>query len=222
MNSPEITPAIEDYLKAVYVLEEEDRAVIAARVAEEMGVSPSTMFSALRRMEKDGYVKIERRKEIRLTTKGKKAAEAIVRRHFLTERLLTDILGLDWVKAHQEAHRLEHAISPEVENRLAVVLNHPTTCPHGNPIPNEKSSDLRRKGYPLHSASPGKEVVLQCIPESGERDTRLLGFLHDHKLIPGARIQILDIAPSLGTMSLKVGNDEFFIGIEAAKKIRVQ
>ncbi len=222
MNHVEPTPVTEDYLKAIYTLAEESQPVIAARVAEEIGVSPSTMFSALRRLEKEGYARVERRKEIRLTAKGKKVAETILRRHYLTERFLTDLLGLDWVRAHQEAHRMEHIISPTVEQRLAEVLHHPTTCPHGNPIPNEGTPPLKRRDLPLSTVTTGSDVVLLCISEMGERDPRLLGFLLDHKLIPGARIHVLDIAPSLGMMTLKVGKDEFPLGIEAAKKIRVQ
>lgn len=222
MEPTNITPATEDYLKEIYVLTEEGQPVIAARVAEEIGVSPSTMFSALRRLEKDSYVKVARRKEIHLTAKGRKAAETILRRHFLTERFLTDLLGLDWVMAHQEAHRLEHFISPVVEERLAEILHHPSTCPHGNPIPNEAKAPKRGRGVPLHSIASGQEVVLQCISEMGERDPRLLGFLLKHKLIPGAKIQVLDVAPSLGIMNLRVGKDEFALGIEAAKKLRVQ
>ena len=221
MEHPKITPAIEDYLKAIYVLGEEVQPVIAARVADEMGVSGSTMFSTLRRLEREGYVRVERRKEIRLTGKGKKVAEGILRRHFLTERLLTDLLGLDWVKAHQEAHRLEHAISSEVEEKLAKLLRHPTTCPHGNPIPGKGSSASRRKGWSLQRVSAGIEVVLECITEMGERDARLLAFLQQHGLLPGAKVKVLDVAPSLGIMNLQVGKDIFSLGIEASKKIRV-
>ncbi len=224
LSSPmhsKITPAVEDYLKAIYILAEEDQPVIAARVADEMGVSPSTMVATLRRLAREGYVKVERRKEIRLTGKGKKVAEGILRRHFLTERLLTDVLGLDWVKAHQEAHRLEHAISSEVEERLAKLLHHPTTCPHGNPIPG-KDSISRRKGLTLDRVPARTEAVFECITEIGERDSRLLGFLQEHRLLPGARLLVLDVAPSLGIINLKVGQDEFSLGIEAAKKIRVQ
>ncbi len=220
MERSKISPTTEDYLKAIYFLAEDGQPVISARVAEEMGVSPSTMVTTLRRLEREGYVKIEGRKEIHLTPKGKKVAEGILRRHFLTERLLTDVLGLDWVKAHQEAHRLEHAISEEVEEKLAKLLRHPTTCPHGNPIPGEGST-RRPKGIPLDRAPAGREVVVQCIPEWGERDARLLGFLQQHRLLPGASVQVLDVAPSLGIMNLKVGKDEFALGIEAAKKIRV-
>lgn len=220
MEHPKITPALEDYLRAIYVLGEEMQPVIAARVADEMGVSPSTMVGTLRRLQREGYIRVERRKEIHLTTKGKKIAEGILRRHFLTERLLTDVLGLDWVKAHQEAHRLEHAISPEVEEKLARLLRHPTTCPHGNPIPGEEVAS-RHKGLPLNDVPAGKEVALECITEAGERDARLLGFMQQHHLLPGTKIRVLDVAPSLGVMSLKVGGDEVALGIEAAKRLRV-
>ncbi|MFB3060135.1 MAG: metal-dependent transcriptional regulator [Candidatus Binatia bacterium] len=222
MNHAEPTSVTEDYLKAIYILAEESQPVIAARVAEEIGVSPSTMFSALRRLEKEGYAKVEHRKNIRLTAKGKKVAETILRRHYLTERFLTDLLGLDWVSAHQEAHRMEHVISPMVEKKLAEVLHHPTTCPHGNPIPNEGVPAPKRKGLPLSTVTTGSDVVLECISEMGERDPRLLRFLLAHKLIPGTRIRVLDIAPSLGMMTLMVGKDEFSLGIQAAKNIRVQ
>jgi DtxR family Mn-dependent transcriptional regulator len=220
MDAPKVTHVLEDYLKAIYQLSEESGPVIAARLAAETGVSPSTIFATLRRLAKEGYVTINRRKEIHLTKNGKKVAENIVRRHFLTERLLTDLLGLDWVKAHQEAHRLEHAISQEVEERLAKLLSHPTTCPHGNPIPGASSAPAP-KTMPLNEAVAGQAVELAYITEGGERDVRLLGYLQEHGLRPGAKIRVLDVAPSLGIMNLRVGKDEFALGIEAAKKIRV-
>ena len=222
MLSSKITSATEDYLRTIYALEEEVQPVIAARVAEEVGVTPSTMVSTLRRLEGEGYLKVVRRKEIHLTAEGIQVAERILRRHFLLERFLTDLLGLDWVKAHQEAHRLEHALSQEVEDRLAKLLGYPTTCPHGNPMPSKDSQQSQKnKGTPLHSIAAGKEVELDYITEGGERDARLLGFLQEHRLVPGTKLQVLDVAPSMGVMSLKVGQDEFSLGIEAAKKIRV-
>jgi DtxR family Mn-dependent transcriptional regulator len=220
MESPKITHALEDYLKSIYQLAEESRPVIAARIAAETGVSPSTIFTTLQRLAKDGYVTINRRKEIQLTEDGRKVAEKIVRRHFLTERFLTDLLGLDWVKAHQEAHRLEHAISQDVEERLAKLLSNPTTCPHGNPIPGA-SPTPGPKTVPLNEALDGQDVELDYITEGGERDSRLLGFLEDHGLRPGAKVHVVDVAPSLGMMTLAVGQKQFSLGIEAAKKIRV-
>ena len=222
MARSKITPAIEDYLRTIYALEDEIQPVIAARVAEEMGVTPSTMVSTLRRLDAEGYLKVVRRKEIHLTTEGIQIAERILRRHFLIERFLTDLLDMDWVKAHQKAHRLEHAVSQDVEDRLAKLLSYPTTCPHGNPIPaKDAPQSQKNKGTPLHSVTAGKEVELDYITEGGERDARLLGFLQDHRLVPGAKVHVLDVAPSLGMMTLRVGADEFSLGIEAAKKIRV-
>jgi DtxR family Mn-dependent transcriptional regulator len=213
---------MEDYLRTIYALEEEVQPVIAARVAEEVGVTPSTMVTTLRRLEGEGYLKVLRRKEIQLTAEGKQVAERILRRHFLLERFLTDLLGLDWVKAHQEAHRLEHALSQDVEDRLAKLLSYPKTCPHGNPIPSKDSPKLpTNRGTPLDRIAAGKEVELDHITEGGERDARLLGFLQEHGLVPGTKVTVLDVAPSLGMMSLRVGQDEFSLGIEAAKKIRV-
>jgi len=220
MAEAKFTHALEDYLKAIYVLMAESQPVIAARMATETGVSASTIFATLRRLEKDGYVTINRRKEIHLTAEGKNIAERIVRRHFLTERFLTDLLGLDWVKAHQEAHRLEHAISQEVEERLATLLKNPLTCPHGNPIPGA-SQALPTKTIPLGEATDDQTVELDYITEGGERDVRLLAYLQDHGLVPGAKVYVVDVAPSLGMMTLKVANDQFSLGIEAAKKIRV-
>jgi len=101
------------------------------------------------------------------------------------------------------------------------LLKHPTTCPHGNPIPGATSGPAP-KTIALSEAVDGQKLELQCVTEGGERDARLLGFLQKHNLVPGARLQVLDVAPSLGTMSLKVGSDEFTLGIEAAKKLRVQ
>ena len=218
----EVSSATEDYLKAIYSLAEENDQVIAARVAEDIGVTPSTMFSALRRLEKEEFVRVERRKNIYLTPKGREVAEAILRRHFLTERLLTDLLGLDWVTAHQEAHHLEHAISPVVEERLSAILDNPSTCPHGNPIPVTGQPSPRREWKPLNTVEAGGQVIFRCISETGERDERLLSFLHDHEVAPGSKILVDDVAPSLGTISLIVGDDEVVLGLEAAKKIYVQ
>ena len=219
MEHVDITPAVENYLMAIYALGEDHQPVIAARIAQEMGVTPSTVLMTLRRLEREGYVKIKNRKEILLTAKGNGVAQSVLRRHFLTERLLTDVLGLDWVKAHQEAHRLEHAISEEVADKLVKLLGNPATCPHGNPIPGGAAKGP--KSSPLNGIPAGSRVTLDYVTEMGERDARLLSFMQQHFLIPGAEVHVLDVAPSLGIMNLRVGRDEFSLGIEAAKKIRV-
>src|SRR5437867_12583114 len=106
---------IEDYLMEIYDLTRAGRVVISARLTEKMGVTPATVTNTVHRMQRDGLVEVDANKEIRLSTKGQAAAESIKRRHLLTERLLVDILGLDWADAHEEAHLIEHTITPRVE-----------------------------------------------------------------------------------------------------------
>src|SRR6202171_1241205 len=126
---------VSHYLEAIYYIWAEGEPVRSARLADWLSVSRPTVTVALRRMTRDGMVRLNARKEIELTAKGSRLAEAIVRRHRIMERWLTDGLGLDWVTADAEAARLEHAVSEVVERRLYEVLGRPRTCPHGNPIP---------------------------------------------------------------------------------------
>src|SRR5919109_86289 len=123
------------YLEAIHYMEAEGETARSARLADWLGVSRPTVTVALRRMTRDGMVRQNARKEIVLTEHGREAASAIVRRHRIMERWLTDTLGLDWVAADEEAARLEHAVSDRVEQRLYEALGRPSTCPHGNPIP---------------------------------------------------------------------------------------
>ncbi|MGH9121293.1 MAG: metal-dependent transcriptional regulator, partial [Acidimicrobiales bacterium] len=128
-----VHPPLEEYLEAVHELEEEGTVVIQARLAERLGHSAPTVSGMVRRLRDGGYMAAQGR-ALALTGEGRKLAESVVRRHRLAERLLTDVIGLPWEKAHIEACRWEHVISPEVEDRLVELLGHPTTCPHGNPI----------------------------------------------------------------------------------------
>ena len=149
----ETTPAIQDYLGAIYDLAGSEKPVIGARLARHMHLSAPSITEALRRMQKDGYVRLDRKKEIRLTTKGLGMAETMARRHRLLERWLTDVLGLDWSRAHDEAHRLEHALSPVVEEKLAELLGMPSTCPARQSDPRH----ARPRGAPSDPAEPGQD-----------------------------------------------------------------
>src|SRR6266550_832875 len=131
----EPSEVVSRYLEAIYYMWSENEPLRSARLADWLGVSRPTVAVGLRRMTRDGLVRMNVRKEIELTAAGMTAAESIVRRHRIMERWLTDALGLDWVTADAEAARLEHAVSEVVERRLFEVLGRPTTCPHGNPIP---------------------------------------------------------------------------------------
>src|SRR5260370_30722034 len=129
-------PPLEEYLEAIHELQEEGTPVIQARLAERVGHSAPSVSEMVRRLRDEGWISVAGR-AIDLTDKGRVRASSVVRKHRLAERLLTDVIGLPWHKAHVEACRWEHVISDEVEERLAEGLGHPATCPHGNPIPGE-------------------------------------------------------------------------------------
>lgn len=215
------TAGIERYLEAIYALGDEGREVIAARLAEHLGVAAPTVAEALRRLVKEGYVTLSRRKEIAFTPEGREIAEHIVRRHRLSERLLTDLLGVPWYDVHEEASRLEHAISPSVEAKLAALLGEPATCPHGNPIPGSGSPNLET-GHYLDVASEGEVLVVERITEQAEQDSRLLEYFHRNGIVPGARATVAHVAPAAGAIALRVGEQTVNISLQAANWIFVQ
>src|SRR5438067_8483656 len=148
------TASVQDYLAAIYDLAGSGKPVIGARLAKHMGISAPAVTEAIHRMARGGYVKIGRGKELVLSTKGRQIAELMARRHRLLERWLTDTLGLNWTDAHEEAHRLEHALSPRVEDRLAELLGMPSTCPHGKPI-RGAAKPPKVQPFPLAQAQEG-------------------------------------------------------------------
>src|ERR1700720_2935970 len=158
-------PPLEEYLEAIHELEEEGTQVIQARLADRLAHSAPAVSEMIRRLKADGYLTVEDR-DVRLTIKGRARAESVVRKHRLAERLLTDVIGLPWHKAHVEACRWEHVISDEVEERLGVLLGNPQTCPHGNPIPG--SQPLGRELIALSSLTGGERVRLERVTEQVE------------------------------------------------------
>lgn len=215
------TPTIEEYLEAIYIMQSEESSVISARIAERMGVSAPTMTDTLKRLIQQGYVRVDKRKEIILTEKGREAAEALVRRHRLSERWLTDVLGLDWATAHQEACKLEHAISAEVEERLSRVLDNPSTCPHGNPIPGSgKRGD--DKSISLNRVSDGDEVTVVRVSQTAEEDSRFLDYLQRNDITPGSDLKVVEVAPWAGTVTVSCGDKTVAIGLQAAAHVWVQ
>src|SRR5206468_1357483 len=144
-----------EYLEAIHELEEEGVQVIQARLAERLGHAPPSVSEMIGRLKADGYVEVRDRALV-LTPEGRRRAESVVRKHRLAERLLTDIIGLEWHKAHVEACRWEHVISDEVEERLVALLENPLTCPHGNPIPGSGAPDRTLRA--LAESKPGEHV----------------------------------------------------------------
>jgi DtxR family Mn-dependent transcriptional regulator len=216
----ETTPAIQDYLGAIYDLAGSDKPVIGARLARYMHLSAPSITEAVRRMQKEGYVRLDGKKEIRLTDRGLSIAETMARRHRLLERWLTDVLGLDWARAHDEAHRLEHALSPVVEERLAETLGMPSTCPHGNPIPGMPAQEARHP-IPLSQARAGQTLAVDRITEEAEADRQLLSFLWENGIRPGVRLTVAEVAPYAGTISVAIDGRSITLGLAAAHKVWV-
>ncbi|HZV48451.1 MAG TPA: metal-dependent transcriptional regulator [Candidatus Dormibacteraeota bacterium] len=220
-ESRPLSEVVSRYLEAIYYMEAEGERARSARLADWLGVSRPTVTVALRRMTRDGMVRINSRKEIELTERGREAAAAIVRRHRVMERWLTDGLGLDWVVADEEAARLEHAVSDLVERRLWEVLGRPTRCPHGNPIPGR--ADLDPREVRLSTLRPGAVVRVSRISEVAEREApALLRYLQDRSLVPGAGLEVLEVDDVGRTLRVKVGNErDVTLSHETASKIWV-
>src|SRR5215469_3833673 len=179
----EPSEVVSRYLEAIYYMWAEKETLRSSRLADWLGVSRPTVAVGLRRMARDGLVRMNGRKEIELTARGRRAAESIVRRHRIMERWLTDGLGLDWVTADAEAARLEHAVSDVVERKLYEVLGRPKTCPHGNPIPGY--TEAAEHEVRLSTLGAGGHAAITRVSEVAEREAPpLLAYLHQRDLTP--------------------------------------
>jgi DtxR family Mn-dependent transcriptional regulator len=212
---------IEDYLLNIYTISQEGRTVIAARLAEALEVAPPTVTATLHRMARDGLITVTPQKEVILTDLGHSRAETMVRRHRLAERLLIDILGLDWADVHEEAHRFEHAISPRVEERILAVLGHPTTCPHGSPIPGAGPS-VQLDATRLEDAAAGDHVTVVRISEEAERDRELLGYFQRSGLLPGREFDVAEVEPYNALLVLKGEDESIPVSFPVARKVWVR
>lgn len=212
-------PPVEEYLETVHSLNEEGTPVIQARIAERLGRSAPSVSEMLERLADDGYVRRAGR-VVELTPKGSELAEKVVRKHRLAERLLADVIGLEWHKVHNEAGRWEHVISDDVEARLIDLLDDPATCPHGNPIPgSHRRADIAAQ-RPLSECSTGDVVRLERIGEDVELDTHALVYLDEHRFVPGARATVASRAPD-GTLVLEVGGDTMALGADICRRLYV-
>ncbi|MDH3752593.1 MAG: metal-dependent transcriptional regulator [Acidimicrobiia bacterium] len=215
-TTPEYHPAFEEYCETIYELAEDDVAVIQARIADRLGVSRPAVSEMIRRMAGEGLVDVGRR--ITLTSDGLELAEAVVRRHRLAERFLTDVLSLSWADAHTEAGKWEHVISPTVEAALTRVLGDPTTCPHGNPIPG--SSYEEPDTVTLADLDIGQRFTVSRIPEELEFTEGLLDFLEASHVVPG-RSGVLTTSSPDGTTTVEIDGGHVGVGAFAAERILV-
>jgi DtxR family transcriptional regulator, Mn-dependent transcriptional regulator len=207
------------YLEAIYYIEHEGEVARPGRLAEWLGVSAPTVTVTLQRLARDGWVKIAGDRSVDLTAPGAEAAAAIVRRHRIVERWLTDVLGLDWATADREAASLAPGISPTVLDRLDEHLGHPSTCPHGNLIPGRrppKGSSLVR----LTELDPGAAARVARISEVAEHEApQLLATLDRHGLLPGVELRVVERQGS--TQTVRVGSDSAVLDAGIARAIWV-
>ncbi len=224
----EPTEAAAEYLMTIRYMHGEGQPVIAARLAERLGVSAATVSEMVTRLVREGHLVVEpETRQLLLTDSGRGAAERTFRRHALSEWLLTEVIGLGWAEADEEAHHLQHALSDRVTDKIDDLLGHPPTCPHGNPIPRQGRTPERPAGEPLSEAAAGEEVTILRVTEEAEEDARLLTFLQENGVRPGNVFAVVDVSEHIGTLTLRRAaadaedGHEVTMGLSAAAKLRM-
>ena len=213
-----ITVSKEDYLKAIHEAESEGESVISATLAHWLKVSPPAVTMALRRLKKDGLVRVQSDGHVTLSAAGRRIARKLTLRHHLIERMLNEMFGMEWWKVHDEAERLEHAVSPDFEAKLLARLGRGGACPHGNLSEVESPASRRHRGLVLLAeADPGRTYRVSGIYE---RDRHLLEFLEARGIRPGARLSLIERNYDK-TLSIKAGTRAMVLGRPAADKVWV-
>ncbi len=212
------TQAVEDYLKAIYELQEETGKVSTSALAEQLGVAPASVTGMIKKLADLNLVVHERYQGVVLTEAGRRIALEVVRHHRLVERYLAEALGVPWDQVHEEADKWEHVLSEDLEDRIDAFLGHPTTDPHGAPIPARDGGMPTSDAVPLSEIDPGHSAV---ICEVSDHDAALLRYLGDLGLYPQERIQVLSVAPFEGPLMVRVDDQEHALGRDVARYILV-
>ncbi|MBZ5527965.1 MAG: metal-dependent transcriptional regulator [Acidobacteriia bacterium] len=208
----------EDYLKAIWEMLEEEQTPISARLAEELKVTPPAVTAALKRMTRDGFLRVERSGRIDLTRKGRQVAERLALRHQLAEMLLTEVIGLSWARAHDEAERMEHAISDEVEALLLKRFSGHTACPHGLPLRGGYARLRKQGAVLLADLAAGESAEIVCVHE---KDGKFLEFMDGLQLRPATRIEVRKREYD-ETMTLRAAGHTIHLGKPATSRIWVR
>jgi DtxR family transcriptional regulator, iron-dependent repressor len=200
----EMHDTTEEYLESILAIEEEGVVPMRARLVERLGLSAAAVSETVGRLSEHGYVELHGDRSLHLTDKGRRLATTVVRRHRLAERLLVDVIGLEWEKVHREADRWEHAISADVEEKLVVLLGDPATCPHGNPIPGSKRKTSGAPTVPLSRSVPGR-VTVQRVNERLETDDVGISLLASAHMMPGCEATVVEVADGSVTVETETG-----------------
>lgn len=216
------SPAVQDYLKAIYMLleseEDPDAVATTSQVADALGVTAASASNMLKRMDQLGYVDLAKRQGVGLTVEGRSAALEVVRHHRLLETYLVDRLGVPWDEVHREAEVLEHHISPSLGARIDAALGHPDRDPHGHPIPRPQGEVVAVEDEPLSLLADGASGVVRQV---SDHDGQLLRYLGELGLVPDAEIAVIGRKPFGGPILVAVGGREVEVPPEAAAAVRV-
>jgi DtxR family transcriptional regulator, Mn-dependent transcriptional regulator len=194
-----ITISKENYLKAIAEAESEGETVKAVTLVRWLRVSAPAVTMAIRRLRRDGLIQVGEEGQIALTSAGRDIANRLLRRHYLIERMLTEIFGLEWYKVHDEAEQLEHAVSADFERKLIEKLGTRSECPHGNQVGPDSPEHRRRRGLkPLEEARPGERLVVVSV---FERDRKLLEYLDGAGIRPGVCLEVTAAGPEIEVSS---------------------
>lgn len=223
MGSQTLTESVEDYLKTIYELVSLHGRASTTQIAEVLDVRPASVTGMIQRLAGTDppLVVYEKHRGALLTPKGEKAALEVIRHHRLLERFLYEILDFSWDKVHEEAHRLEHVISDEFEERMAVVLGNPTYDPHGDPIPSRDLTLPSCTNLSLHDLRVGQSAIVKRVPDT---DSALLCHLADKGVVPGTCLEVVGYSPFDENLKIKVAeNDELIVfGPSITTKIFVE
>jgi DtxR family Mn-dependent transcriptional regulator len=215
-SPPELSAAVQDYLKAIYALEFAGERVTTSALAERMGVSAPSATAMTKRLAELGLVERAPYRGVVLTETGRRGALEVLRHHRLLERYLVDRLGLSLDEVHAEAELLEHALSEELEARIDAELGYPTHDPHGDPIPDRELRVERVRQRTLLDHEPGASLTVARVPDG---DAELLRYLGELALVPGENAEVVSHAPFGGPVTVRTGTGEHAISRELADRI---
>jgi len=214
-----ITETVEEYLECIYRLQEKEKVARTSSIIRSLKVAPGTVTNTIERLEREGFVKHVSYRGVMLTDKGRMIALQVVRRHRLSERLLTDILKMNWTSVHEDACRLEHSLSENVVDHLERTLNYPKTCPHGNPIPTKQGRILEEKTLPLLSLTIGKQGIIAKLVEE---DASTLAYFWNLGIVPGTVVEVLEKPRQDELVKIRIGKDRHAVSHRLASIVHIR
>jgi DtxR family Mn-dependent transcriptional regulator len=215
----DVTDVTEEYLEAIYRLQQQSGVARTSEIVKMLRVVPGTVTNTMKRLQRDGLITRKPYRGVKLKEKGLRIALDVIRRHRLSERLLTDILKVEWAEAHEAACGIEHGLTEDIISNLDRVLGHPTTCPHGNPIPTKSGDIIEGESKELTHLNPQERGVIEKI---GQEETDILRYLNTLNLKPGTFVKVIEKAPFNGPITIAVDGKILALGRNITTKIWIR